>query len=170
MFPMTKEIYLRLLNEKALHYETVFSNRGLNSLFIDGLLPQTQAQTRHFFFLNPRSKFYTVVRQDQAPGISVEVARWPATMALAIESSKETRFREEAGTLLIETSSSESESIRFEDAGSELLAFTHFYTPPLSRGKNPSAHFNSHPATLPLTPETATGPSDSMALSPTLVS
>lgn len=59
----TKKTYSRMLWDKALRCGTVFSDRRLKSLSIDGLLPGTRAQTLHFLSLDPRSYYHKVVRQ-----------------------------------------------------------------------------------------------------------
>lgn len=53
----------QMLWNKALRCETVFSDRGLKSVFIDELVSETRARgIRHFFSLNPRSDYHRAAR------------------------------------------------------------------------------------------------------------
>lgn len=158
---------------KDLRCETVFSNRNLKYLFVDGLLPRTQKKTHYFLSPHPGSDYHTVLRQAQAVGDWVRVARWPATTAPSAGKSKKTEFLRGVKTMSAETSSREDESIRGEEAVREVMAFTRSYTQSRNQSTNPSkslsSPFSSHQATTPATRENTIARSDVLTPSNDLV-
>lgn len=68
---ITEKINSRMLWSKALRCQTVFSDRRLEPLFIEGLLHGTLAHTLQFFSFNFGSRYSTVNQSAQALGDSV---------------------------------------------------------------------------------------------------
>ena len=65
---MTEEVYSNHLWDKALRCGTVFSDRRLKSLFVEGLLPATCAQVRNYLATHPDVDYQSVARYAQAIG------------------------------------------------------------------------------------------------------
>lgn len=98
---VTDENYVRILWNKALRYRTGFSDRRLKSLFIDGLLQRTQAQTRQFPFFYTQSDHHTVARQVEALEDWVRVSRRPAKVVRAVGNSTKAKARRGAKKLSV---------------------------------------------------------------------
>lgn len=100
---LTKETSSRISMNKNLRSGLISSDRRLQSLPIDRLLPRTRAQTRQFNSSNPVLGYYTVARLDHALDDTVRAAKRPAMMAHTIRNNKEPRFRPKTKKLSTET-------------------------------------------------------------------
>ena len=76
---MTEELYSNQLWDKALRCGTVFSDRRLKSLFVEGLLPATCAQVRNYLATHPGVEYQAMARYAQAIGETHPSARRQAT-------------------------------------------------------------------------------------------
>ena len=72
---MTEEVYSNHLWDKALRCDTVYSDRRLKSLFVEGLLPATCAQVRNYLATNPQFDYQAVARYAQAIGETHRASR-----------------------------------------------------------------------------------------------
>lgn len=80
---MTEETYLLVLWDRTLRCGTMFSDRRLKFLFIDGQRPKKLAQTRPF---DSRSDYHQILQQNRPEplGGSAWVAKGPAATTHAI--------------------------------------------------------------------------------------
>lgn len=131
-----------------------FFDRRLKFFFTDGLLTRTPAQVRHFLFRNFLSDRHRLVRETQALGEDVQVARKPAATGSAAGNNKKRLTRCGAETLSVERSSVESRSIRGEEVSSKVVSLTNSHTPSRARSTNPCSPFSSNRTTLPPTLDT----------------
>ena len=76
---MTEEVYSNQLWDKALRCGTVFSDRRLKFLFVEGLLPATCAQVRNYLATRPSVDYQAVARYAQAFGETHRSARRQST-------------------------------------------------------------------------------------------
>ena len=76
---MTKEVYRNQLWDKALRCGTVFLDRQLKSLFVEGQLSATCEQVRTYLATHPDVDFQTVASYAQAIGETHRSARRQAT-------------------------------------------------------------------------------------------
>lgn len=82
---MTEEAYSNQLWDKALRRGTVFSDRRLKSLYVEGFLPATCAQVRNYLATHAWVDYQAVARYAQAIGETHRSARrhlLPATVVI----------------------------------------------------------------------------------------
>ena len=72
---MTEESYSNQLWDRALRCGTVFSDRRLKSLYVEGLLPATCAQVRNYLATHATVDYQAVSRYEQAIGETHRSAR-----------------------------------------------------------------------------------------------
>lgn len=145
---------------KAVRGGTKFSSKRVRSLFTDGVLLKTRAQTHQFLSVCHRSDYHTVLRQAQALGASVGAAKCAATTAPAIGSNKKPGFRREAETLSLDSAGAEGKSTRISTGAAKILALTNCFTLPCRRSSNLFFTLSRRKTKLQTTPETKNAPGD----------
>ena len=145
---MTEALYSNQLWDKALRCGTVFSDRRLRSLFVEGLLPATCAQVQNYLKTHPGVDYQAVVCYAQAIGVTRSSARRQATSFASPQASSDSVriFTRNARTrpVLSVKSLSELPTARGTEA-EEILAVTdHSVTP--STLSSPPTSYHPSPA------------------------
>ena len=145
---MTEEAYSNQLWDKALRCGTVFSDRRLKSLFVEGLLPATCAQVRNYLATHAGVDYQAVARYAQAIGETHRSARRQATSFASpqVPSHSVRRFTRNARTrpVLSVESLSELPTARGTET-EEILAVTD-QSATLSTLSSPQTSYHPSPA------------------------
>ena len=143
---MTEEVYSNQLWGKALRCGTVFSNRPLKSLFVEGLLPATCAQVRNYLETRPGADYQPVARYAHAISETHRSARRQATSLVSPQVPPDSvrRFTRNARTrpVLSVESLSELPTARGTEA-EEILSVTDLSVTPSTLSSPPTSY---HPS------------------------
>ena len=107
---MTEDVYGNHLWDKSLRCGTIFSDRRLNSLFVEALLPATYAQVRNYLATHPSLDYKAVARYVQAIGETHRSARRQATLLALPQVPSDSVRRFASTTRTIPVPSVESDS------------------------------------------------------------
>ena len=155
---MTEEVYSNHLWDKALRCGTVFSDRRLKSLFVEGLLPATCAQVRNYLASHPSVDYQAVARFAQAIGETHRSARRQATPLASpqVPSDSARRFARTARTRPVLSVESLSDIPTAGGTGTEeILAVTDQSVTPSSLCSPPTSY---HPSPTSSTAGAQTAP------------